>query len=389
MLSDYALLTGAPTAADQAVGLTPSDPEAHFTRANVYLNADANDEAIREYERAVQLRPRDYYLWLSLADALDQVGQPERALAASREAVRLAPFYAQPHWELGNLLFRAGSTDEGFAELRRAALSDSSLLPSVIDLAWGSSNNSPQKVEELIQPQTNTARVDLALFYSKHGKASDAVRLFRAAGEVSDKDRRALINDLLASRKFKDAHEIWLSGHQAPPAENAQGTPLLVDGGFEKSVSLDDPGFGWQLVRDVPSVSFAVDKSERREGLRSLRVDWNGDYNPLTPVFGQLILVEPKTHYRLHFAARAKEVVTGGPPLFVVGDASSSSGNRQLAQSKPLPQGTGDWNDYTLEFITGNETEAITISLQRETCAGGPCPIFGHTWLDDFSLEKM
>jgi len=375
------------TAADEAVLLAPSDPEAHFARGLAATNAGALDEAIREYERAVALRPRDYYLWLVLADVRDQSGDQDGALAASREAVRLAPFYAKPRWQLGNMLFRAGNPDEAFAELRHAANSDPTLLPAVIDLAWGSSHQDVQFVEATIQPQTDASRLALARFFARHGKSADAVRYFRAAGLVSDKERVSLLNDLLAARQYRDAYDVWLSGHQARVEENGKGMASIIDGGFEKTLNLEDKGFGWQLSREASNLTFSIDAVEPREGARSLRLDWKGDYNPLAPVLTQLVLVEPKTHYRLRFAARAQGIVTGGLPFVSVKDPASKD-DSPLAQSKALPQGTSPWSDYTIEFTTGNDTSAILISLQRLNCGGGPCPIFGNLWLDDFSLQK-
>jgi Tfp pilus assembly protein PilF len=388
LFSDYASLTGVMAAAEQSVLLAPSDPEAHFTRGLVYTNAGALDEAVQAYERAVALRPRDYYLWFMLADMRDQSGDQDGALAASREAVRLAPFYAQPRWQLGNLLFRAGNPDEAFAELRSAASSDPTLLPAIIDLAWGSSGQDVGAVESFIQPQTNAQRLALARFFARHGKTADAVRYFRASGDVSDKERGGLLNDLLASKRYKDAYDVWLSWHQSLVDEKRSGNASIIDGGFEKSFNLDDPGFGWQLSRDAANVSFAIDPATPREGARSLRLDWKGDYNPAAPVVSQLVLVEPKTRYRLHLAARGQEIVTGGPPFFIVKDASSGD-EHALAQSKTLPQGNSPWSDYTLEFTTGNDTSAIRVSLQRLNCTGGPCPIFGRLWLDDFSLQRI
>lgn len=387
IFSQYASLTSVMTAADQSVLLAPSDPEAHFARGLAATNAGALDEAIREYERAVALRPRDYYLWLVLADVRDQSGDQDGALAASREAVRLAPFYAKPRWQLGNLLFRAGNMDEAFAELRHAASSDPTLLPAVIDLAWGSSQQNVQFVEATIQPQTDASRLALARFFARHGKSADAVRYFRAAGVVSDKERVSLLNDLLAARQYRDAYDVWLSGHQSLVEENGKSIASIIDGGFEKTLNLEDKGFGWQLSRDASNLTFSIDAAEPREGARSLRLDWKGDYNPVLPVLTQLLLVEPKTHYRLRFAARAQGIVTGGLPFVSVKDPGSKD-DRPLGQSKALPQGTSPWSDYTIEFTTGNDTSAILISLQRLNCGGGPCPIFGNLWLDDFSLQK-
>jgi hypothetical protein len=388
IFSQYASLTSTMTAADESVLLAPSDPEAHYARGLAATNAGALDEAIREYGRAVALRPRDYYLWLLLADVRDQSGDQDGALAASRDAVRLAPFYAKPRWQLGNLLFRAGHQEEAFAELRHAANSDPTLLPAVIDLAWGSNQQDVRAVEATIQPQTNAARLALARFFARHGKTADAVRYFRAAGEVSDKERVSLLNDLLAAKQYRDAYEVWLVGHQAQVEENGKGAASIIDGGFEKPLNLEDKGFGWQLSREATNLTFSIDAVEPHAGARSLRLDWKGDYNPVLPVLTQLLLVEPKTHYRLRFAARAQGIVTGGLPFVSVKDPASKD-DAPLAQSKALPQGTSPWSDYTLEFTTGNETSAILISLQRLNCGGGPCPIFGDLWLDDFSLQRI
>lgn len=388
IFSQYAELTSTMTAADQALLLAPSDPESHYARGLAATNTGALDEAILEYEKAVALRPQDYYLWLVLADVRDQSGDGDGALAASLEAVRLAPFYAKPRWQLGNLLFRAGNQDEAFAELRRAADSEPTLLPAVIDLAWGSSQQNVQIVEATIQPQTDASRLALARFFARHGKTADAVRYYRAAGEVSDKERVSLLNDLLAAKQYRDAYDVWLNGHQARVDENGKGMASIIDGGFEKTLNLEDKGFGWQLSREASNLTFSIDAVEPREGARSLRLDWKGDSNPVLPVLTQLVLVEPKTHYRLRFAAREQGLVTGGLPFVSVKDPGSKD-DRPLAQSKALPQGTSPWSDYTLEFTTGNETSAILMSLQRLNCGGGPCPIFGNLWLDDFSLQKI
>jgi tetratricopeptide (TPR) repeat protein len=72
LYSTYAAKAGQLDAADAAVLLTPSDPEAHLIRAAL-LKADSKlDEAIKEYEQAAALRPRDYVLWLELGLARDE-----------------------------------------------------------------------------------------------------------------------------------------------------------------------------------------------------------------------------------------------------------------------------------------------------------------------------
>ena len=87
---------------DIAVKMTPNDPEAHYTRALSLVNLERLTEAVAELNQATRLRPHHYYQWMDLGVTLDRVGDQAGAVAALRESVRLAPFYAQPHWQLNS-----------------------------------------------------------------------------------------------------------------------------------------------------------------------------------------------------------------------------------------------------------------------------------------------
>ncbi|HKC66503.1 MAG TPA: tetratricopeptide repeat protein [Pyrinomonadaceae bacterium] len=378
-----ALTSGSLTAADRAVDLTPSDPDAHYARALALSFNGEESEAVKEYEQAAALRPRDYFLWLSLGAARDEAGDVAGALTAFSEAVRLAPFYAETHWQLGNVLLRAGQIDEAFLEMRRAATSNPSLMPQLIDLAWTIYNGDVPSVEKAVGPQTSQARLALAHFAAKHGKTSDAAGIFRSIGHVSEDDRRAFLAELLAAKDFRAAYEVW-----AVAKKNARVEAGFTDGGFEEQVNLDESGFGWRIARDIQAVRVSIDNVQPHGGKSSLRVDWKGDANPSVPVIQQLVPVEPTTRYRLHFSARTDQLVTGGLPLLVITDASTND-SHELAHSDPLKERTSAWQDYSVEFTTGRETEAVVVALKRQNCSSNPCPIFGSLWLDDFSLEKL
>jgi hypothetical protein len=103
-------------------------------------------------------------------------------------------------------------------------------------------------------------------------------------------------------------------------------------------------------------------------------------------VISQLLLVEPATHYRLRFAARTEEIVSGGPPQLIIIDAND---NKVIAQSPEFPKQTAGWQYFTVDFNSTDTTRAIQITLQRQQCSTSPCPIFGRVWLDAFSLQKQ
>jgi tetratricopeptide (TPR) repeat protein len=389
LLAGYGLMTERLDEADRAVKLNPATPEAHYARAGLLLNKGEFAEAVKEYERATALRADDYALWLELGRAREQAGDVEGALAAFRESARLAPFYAQPRWRLGNTLYRAGRRDEAFAELGRAVASDPKLLPQALDLSWASFGDDPRAIERVLQPQTPAAHLTFARFYLKHGRIAEALAQFRLAGHVTEDERRALLRELLAAHRFAEAYAVWSGAGTSEGAKFSSTETSFINGGFEEPVSLEEPGFGWQLPQGLQGVQAAQDTAAPRSGQRSLQLAWNGNAPSGATFISQLILVEPNSRYQLRFAARTEKILTVGPPQVMVTDAAASADAGPLCKPNTLPQGTVDWQDYSMEFETGSETRAILVSVRREKCGVEPCPIFGRAWLDDFALGRI
>lgn len=383
--------SGSLTETSRAVDLRPFDPQAHYARATLLLNAGELEEAIKEFERAASLCPKDYLFWLELGRARDQNGDGALARAAFKQAVSLAPYYAQPRWQLGNHWLRAGQFDEAFAEFRRAAASDPSLLPAVIDLAWSSFDGDAATIEQSIQPQTSAARIMLARFFIKHGKTTEAMSLFRAAANPTEPERRDVLGDLLDAKNFVEAYEVWASASESPRAgdsDHGRGSANLTDGSFESGRISNQPGFGWQMTHDLQGVRVAFDTKAPRAGSRSLLVQFNVADGSLPAVISQLALVEKKTSYRLTFAVRTQNVLASeGMPVVTVSDANN--GGQDLGQSESISQGTTGWQDYAVEFTTGNKTSAVRIALRRQNCAYANCLLKGQVWVDDFSLRKF
>lgn len=386
ILSEDGSISGELAAVNRALRLTPNDPDARAVRGLLLSQYGEYGDAVLELERATELRPRDYYLWLELGMARDQLGDQEGAGRALRESVRLAPYYARPAWQYGNLLFRQGRRDEAFAELRRAARSDSALLPGTIDLAWSASGNA-EAVRKALQPQRPFEHLALARFLAKHGEGKEAMAEFLSAGATSREDSRDLVTDLLGQKDFRDAHEIWAREHGNQTAESPEQSSLTYDGGFEKPLEVNDPGFGWQVIQNVPSISLSLDTANSYKGARSLRIAFHGDSNSAAPVISQIVLVDPKTHYRLQLAARTEEVISGGLPVVVVSDVDVTGVT--LAESEPFASGTSPWHEWVLDFTTGAQANVILVSVRRKSCPAGPCPIFGSLWLDEFFLRAI
>ena len=378
LLTTYALSANSILAADEAVRLSPSDPEAYRARATVLNRLGMHAEAARSLETATRLRYRDDYLWLELGNTREELGDTQGALAALDQAVRWAPYYAHTHWQRGNLLLRMGRTAEAFAELRQAAAANRSYLPNLIDLAWAISRENVQTVERLIVIKDDKDRLALVRFLAnkgKGGKVIDELRLLSAP--LSKKDHNELVKLLFAAKDFKNAYELWV------PSMYTQSSGAVFNRGFEDSTILNEPGFGGWVRPPAQKVKLAIDVNEKLEGAKSLQISFEGSLDPGVPLLSQTVLVEPAKTYPLSLGVKTKDLITGAPLIMTVYDAVS---NQLLGKSENLPSGTTSWTKLQFDFITLATSRAAVIRLQRSNCDSPACPIFGTMWLDEVSI---
>ena len=375
LLTRYALTTNSLPAADQAVQLTPSDPEAHRARALILNRLRRPAEAVASLEIATSLRDGPEDLWIELANTKEELGDPGGALKALDQAVRSAPYYAHTHWQRGNLLLRMDRYEEGFAELREAAARNRKYFPNLIDLAWGLTADA-QKTEALLQPTDDNDRLVFARFLARKGKGTEVVDQVRLlTTPLSDENRDELTRLLSASKSSTAFVGLWAGSKKAEE---------ILNSSFEEAVFLNGSMAGWTLpsVRTNPLVT--LDVSEKLSGQRSLQVSFEGEWEPGAQLLSQTIVVRRGVSYRVGFAIKTKDLVTGGPPRIVLTDATD---NQVLAKSNAFPSATGAWQEWSVEFTA--QSEAVVISLVRDNCSSSPCPIFGVVWLDEFSLQKL
>jgi tetratricopeptide (TPR) repeat protein len=371
----YAALTNSIDAADAAVELSSSDPEAHRARAAVVKNPD---EAAKSLERATALRYRDDYLWIQLGNTREEAGDMQGALAALDQATRWAPHYAHTHWQRGNLLLRMGQPNEAFAALRTAAAASPRYAPNVIDLAWGISRNDLKKTEALLDIKDDKQRLAFIQFLARNGKGSEVIDQIRLlSAPLSAANKNELVRLLFDSKAFNASYDLF---EPSPKMRR----PVLFNSGFEDPFVLNDSGFDW-IVTPQQKTRLTIDASEKLSGDKSLRIDLDGEWPPGTSLLAETFVVNPGANYRISFAVKTKDLVTGGPPVIVVNDAST---NQLLGKSGNFPTATTSWTKLSVDFTTLPTSQAAVVRLQRTGCDSSICPIFGTLWLDEFSVVQ-
>jgi hypothetical protein len=379
LLSRYGMLTKSIQAAAEAVRLTPSDSDAHRALATAFENAQMHQEARRELEIAISLRPNDDYLWLELGNVRDELDDSAGALRAFDQAVKNAPYYAHTHWQRGNLRLRMGRYDEAFAELREAARSNSRFMPNLIDLAWSLSREDVKLTEQLAGIESPDSRVAFARLLAKRGKGKETVDQFRlAANYLSEEYKRELVTELMAKHAYEDAFIIWKGTYT--------GDAQIYDGGFEGAISFGETGFGWRIPHEQSTVEVSQDSAYKESGAKSIRIAFEGDSPASATILSQTIIVKPQQKYRINFAVRTKDIVSGGPPSVIVANAGDDV---RVTEPLTLLQSDGDWQKYSLDFTTPPTCAAIVLKLARNACQSSPCPIIGILWLDSFSIVEL
>ena len=366
----------------------PADPFVHW-RLGVLLqkqfSPDNQNEAVREFEIAVQLAPNDFRFWDELGRALEAVGNSDAAERAFRRAVELAPSYYYPRWHLGNFLVRKRNREEAFNELVRAATANEALWPQVLNLAWQAYDGDVDRIaiEACKEPRV---RILFAEYLIGVNRADDALRMWKTLS-VDDRGHdaagaRRLRKRFADAKHFHSALEVHRdiegSLNNLPVAES------FSDGGFEEVVTLPvSRPFGWTLGSIVQAQISISDAPH--SGLRSLQIVISAT-NKLDRInASQTIVVEPNMQYHLEFYARTEKLSSASTPVVIILDATSGDA---IANSTPLPSGTNDWQKVALDFKTRNG-DGIIVTIGRLTCTVADiCPIFGTVWYDDFNLQR-
>lgn len=369
-----------------AQNLASGDPLATWLAASTekdVFTPEKIESSLEKFEDTVRLAPNDYRWWVELGRAREQSSMSESAESAYLRAVELAPTYTYPHWQLGNFYLRQNRSEEAFAELKKAAQNNLRFRQQVYSIAWDFYDKDKNRIEA-IAGEFSDAKVGLAQFYAARQMPEDSLRIWNTL-TPEEKQQNESVAKLVAQilwneQKYRSAVEFVRETGLEPSAKGE----TIQNGSFEDAVGKpEETYFGWKISNEE-KLGVQLDAAQKHDGRRSLKVRFSGYSVPQIGNILQIVSVAPKTNYRLSFWLKTEDLKSAGPPVLQILDSKES---RLIADSKPFPTGTNEWQEIKIDFTTPDNAEGIFVRTGRAYC-GDSCPIVGSFWYDDFKLEK-
>jgi tetratricopeptide (TPR) repeat protein len=179
----------------QALDLNPDFVPARLYLAETYLWFARPKQARDQLEAALTTAPRQPRLLALLADTERRLGNPERAVELSRQALAADPSFLQARYHAGLALLDLNQRDEGIRELEHVAQSGAPVPDVYLSLgfAYLEAGRSQEALAALVQgsrlaPERPDLRLQLARAYRSNGlltEAEEQLNLARPTGNAA------------------------------------------------------------------------------------------------------------------------------------------------------------------------------------------------------------
>jgi len=175
-----------------AIELEPDDAGAHRNLGTAYLEQGKYEEAAAAYEKAIELDPDFGEAYGDLAGAYVNLGRLSEAIAAGEKAIELAPEYAMAYNNLGFAYYTQGMLDEAIAEYQEAIRinPDFDKAHDNLGVAYMMQDQLDEAIAEFkevirINPDHVGGHVNLGFAYYTQGMLDEAIAEYQEAIRIN------------------------------------------------------------------------------------------------------------------------------------------------------------------------------------------------------------
>jgi tetratricopeptide (TPR) repeat protein len=234
----------------QALEINPNSVGAHLNLGNALSQEGKADKAIRQFEQALQTNPDDATAHLNLGNALCQKGKLDEGIRHFEQALQIKPDDAGAHNSLGNALCQKGKPDEGIRHFEQALQTNPGFAPAHYNLGIallqkGGVSEAIIHFQKALQiaPANPSIQNKLAWILATCPDASlrngaKAVELARQANVLTGGKDPIILHTLAAAfaetGRFSDARESAQKAVELAQAAGQQGLAAQLNGELQR-----------------------------------------------------------------------------------------------------------------------------------------------------------
>jgi hypothetical protein len=352
---------------------------------HLYADRGNSDEIVLLYQNATRLSPHDAHFWADLGAGCDWAGRSNDALDAFQRARRLFPNSPEINWRLANFYVRAGKIPEALRTLQMVLQEDGTAGRRVFTLATNATRDRNALLEML--PPQPPVFFDYLNFLIERGDIVGAeevwARILQLGLPFDLREAFPYLDGLIQHGELGQLSKTWSALAQRFPAQVQSLVPssnLVTNGGFESDIL--NGGLDWRVLPIEGSV-VSLDPVGVFEGVRALRITFDGSRNIDYGHVFQYVPVQAKTRYRFSGHMRVQDITTDSGPRFQACDAYDM-GNIFVSSENLV--GTSGWSEQHAEFTTLPDTRLLLLRVVRSVSNKLDNQIAGAVWIDDVRL---
>ena len=236
----------------------PNSAAARLELGTLSYNQHKLEEAINEYQLAIQLNPKFAFPHHNLGNVFYDQGKREEAISEYRRAIQLNPNLAGPHVGLGDVLRDQHKSEQAISEYRRASqLDPKAALPHI---SLGIALSEQGKGEEAISEYRLAIKRNPEFAFAHYG-LGDALRDQGKSEEAISEYRLSIKLDPQNAVSHKNLGKI-LAKQVGPETPQDQAVRLLIE-------ACEQIQLGARLAPDDPEYSIAAHRIDAKFAGRS------------------------------------------------------------------------------------------------------------------------
>jgi tetratricopeptide (TPR) repeat protein len=186
---------------NHTLACTSDNLVAHLDLGEALVEQGRTDEAIGQFQQALQIRPGYAETYYNLGNALLQQGRVNEAIGQFQQALQIKPGYADARFNLGVALVRKGNVDQAIAQFQQAVQikpddTQARLALGNALLQQGQAGEAITHFQAAVQiePGNAEARCDLGAALFRQGNVDEAIAQFQKALELKPGMAEAHLN---------------------------------------------------------------------------------------------------------------------------------------------------------------------------------------------------